>query len=82
MKIVIHLEGGLIQNILADEPVEILILNYDAPLPGIDDEPEETVIDYDGKEVICDEVGREIEPLQVNYFFGMHEAQNVNIEYL
>jgi len=82
VRMVIELEGGLIRSLITDEPIEILLLDHDAPLPGIDDEPEETVIDYDGNEVICDEIKPEIEPLRTNYFFAMHEAQNYELEYL
>jgi hypothetical protein len=82
MKIVVELKGGLIQNILTDEPAEVLVLDHDAPLPDIDDEPEETVIDYQGDEIVYDEIKPSIEPLRVNYFFAMHEAQDVNLDYV
>lgn len=81
MRMVIELRGGLIQSIITDEPAEVLVLDYDVPLPGIDDEPQETVIDYNGNEVICDEIKPSIEPLRVNYFFAMHEAQH-ELEYV
>lgn len=72
MQIVIQIKGGLIDNILTDAPAEVLVLNHDAELPGIDDDPEETVIDFEGNEVICDQFFPEIIPLRVNYFFALH----------
>lgn len=81
MKMVIQIKAGFIQNILSDTAAEVLLLDYDIPLPGIDDTPAETVIDYDGNEVACNKIKSAIEPLQVNYFFGIHEAQ-YDIEYL
>lgn len=81
MKIVIELKGGSIAGIITDEPAEVLVLDHDLPIPGIDEEPKETVIGYGGSEIVCEEIEAVVKPLNIAYFFGMHEVQN-ELQYL
>jgi len=75
MKMVIEIKGGMIVGIVSTEPVDVLVLDYDVLVPGIDDEPEETVIDYNGDEVVCYAAWVEIQPMHAHYFFAVHDAQ-------
>ncbi|MNP09310.1 hypothetical protein D3C76_1014120 [compost metagenome] len=74
-KIVIVLEGGLVQNIVAEEPVEVLVIDYDAE--GAD-EDEITAVPQDNggtADAVLSLREVEVNPTEVAELFALGSEQ-------
>ncbi len=71
MKIIVFVEGGIVQTVMTDEKAEVMIVDYD--VEGSD--PPERLITLDGDEAYVYKFGvYELNPYRVEEIFALHKA--------